>query len=254
MIPTTAATPSSLARTGIPSPTREAWYVGPPGTRTFNTHLHVLEAFTELYRVWPDPLVRHRLEELLVINTLAVRLPEYGCNVDGFTLDWKPLQTPRPQRASYGHDVEAVWLCLDAGRALGQPLGLLRGWAESLVGYSLRHGYDRLRGGFFSSGPLGKDADHTKKVWWVQAEALVAMLELYQLTGRADYYEAFARTLEFVAQHHVAREGGWWAMRQADGSPIGPQRTSMWQGAYHSGRSMLWCAKLLDGLAAAAAE
>lgn len=233
---------------------REAWYVGPPGTRTFNTHLHVLEAFAELYRVWPDPLLRRRLDELLVINTLTVRLAEYGCNVDSFTPDWKPLQSPRPQRASYGHDVEAAWLCLDAGRAMGKPLALLRGWAESLVGYSLRHGYDRAHGGFFSTGPLGMNADDTKKVWWVQAEALVAMLELYQLTGRAEYYDVFAQTLNFVAQHQVARDGGWWEMRQADGSPAGPQRTSMWQGAYHSGRSMLCCARLLEDLAAAATE
>jgi mannobiose 2-epimerase len=230
---------------------RDPSYIGPPGTRTFNTHLHVLEAFTELYRLWPDPLLRRRLDELLVINTLTIRLPEYGCNVDGFTPDWKPIRTPRNLRASYGHDVEAAWLCLDAARALGHPPALLGGWAEGLVGYSLRHGYDRARGGFFYTGPLGKDADDTRKEWWVQAEALVSLLELYQLTGRAEYYDAFARTLDFVATHQVAPSGGWWATRKADGSPAGTQRTGTWQGAYHSGRSMLFCARLLDGVAAA---
>jgi mannobiose 2-epimerase len=228
---------------------REPSYIGPPGTRTFNTHLHVLEAFTELYRVWPDPLVRRRLEELLAINTLTVRLPEYGCNVDGFSADWKPLLRPAERRASYGHDVEAAWLCLDAARALDRPADLLRGWAEGLVGYSLRHGYDQARGGFFYTGPLGQDATDTRKEWWVQAEGLVALLELYRLTGRPDYYHRFAQTLEFVEKHQVAKEGGWWATRQADGSPAGTTRTSMWQGAYHSGRSMLWCARLLDELA-----
>jgi mannobiose 2-epimerase len=185
-----------------------------------------------------------------VINTLTIRLPEYGCNVDGFTPDWKPIRTPRNLRASYGHDVEAAWLWLDAARALGQPPALLRGWAEGLVGYSTRHGYDRARGGFFYSGPLGKDADDTKKEWWVQAEALVALLEMYRLTGRRDYYDRFAQTLAFVEKYQVAKEGGWWATRQADGSPAGTTRTSMWQGAYHNGRSMLWCARLLDELAA----
>jgi len=230
---------------------RESSYIGPPGTRTYNTHLHVLEALTELYRVWPDPLVRRRLDELLVINTLTVRLPQHGCNVDGFTPDWQPLDTPRNLRASYGHDVEASWLCLDAARALGHPPTLLRGWAEGLVGYSLRHGYDRARGGFFYTGPVGRDADDTRKEWWVQAEALVSMLEMYKLTGRPDYYDAFARTLDFVEKYQVAPGGGWWATRKADGSPEGTQRTSMWQGAYHSGRSMLFCAKLLNELAAA---
>jgi mannose/cellobiose epimerase-like protein (N-acyl-D-glucosamine 2-epimerase family) len=231
---------------------REPRYIGPPGTRTFNTHLHVLEALTELYRVWPDPRVRRRLAELLVINTLTIRLPEHGCNVDGFTPDWRPIQTAQNLRASYGHDVEGAWLCLDAARALGHPPALLRGWAEGLVGYSLRYGYDRKHGGFFYTGPLGKPADDTKKEWWVQAEALVSMLEMFKLTGRVEYHDAFAQTLDFVEKHQVAAKGSWWATRKADGSPAGTARTSMWQGAYHNGRSMLLCAKLLDELAAPA--
>ena len=81
--------------------------------------------------------------------------------------DWKAIETPRNLRASYGHDVECAWLCLDAARALGHPPALLRGWAEGLVGYSLKHGYDRAHGGFFYMGALGKDADDTKKEWWV---------------------------------------------------------------------------------------
>jgi mannobiose 2-epimerase len=230
----------------------EPSFIGPPGTKTFNTHLHVLEAFTELYRIWPDPQVRRRLDELVLINTSTIRLPEYGCNVDGFTPEWKPLQNPRNLRASYGHDVEATWLCLDAGRALGHPPALLRGWAEDLVGYSLKHGYDRTHGGFYYTGPLGKNADDTKKEWWVEAEALVSMLELYRLTGKREYYDVFAGTLDFVEKHQVAKEGSWWATRRADGSPAdNPSRTSMWQGAYHNGRSMLQCARLLDELAAA---
>jgi mannobiose 2-epimerase len=231
---------------------REPMYIGPPGTKTFNTHLHVLEALTELYRVWPDALVRRRLAELLVINTLTIRLPRHGCNVDQFTPDWRPIETGQNRRASYGHDVEGAWLCLDAGRALGQPTPLLRAWAEGLVSYSLRHGYDRTHGGFYYSGPLGKDADDTRKEWWVQAEALVSMLEMFKLTGRQEYYDAFSGTLDFVEKHQVARKGSWWATRKADGSPAGTSRTSMWQGAYHNGRSMILCAGLLDDLVAAA--
>jgi mannose/cellobiose epimerase-like protein (N-acyl-D-glucosamine 2-epimerase family) len=230
---------------------REPMYVGPPGTKTYNTHLHVLEALTELYRIWPDPRVRRRLEELLLINVLTVRLPQYGCNVDLYTPSWQPIQTPQNLRASYGHDMEAAWLCLDAAGALGHPPATLRSWAEGLTGYSLRHGYDRSHGGFFYTGPVGKDADDTKKEWWVQAEALVSMLAMFRLTGRQTYYDAFAQTLDFVEKHQVAPQGSWWATRRADGSPAGTSRTSMWQGAYHNGRSMLTCAGLLEEMAKA---
>ncbi|MFO0900215.1 MAG: AGE family epimerase/isomerase [Pirellulales bacterium] len=228
----------------------EPSFIGPPGTKTFNTHLHMLEALAELHRVWPDPLVRTRLDELLAINTLTIRLPEFGCNVDGFTSYWRPIDTPRNLRASYGHDVEAAWLCLDAARTLNRSSAVYRGWAEGLVGYSVEHGFDHAHGGFFYSGPLGEPADETKKEWWVQAEALVSLLEMHQLTGKPEYYERFAETLDFVERHQVATEGGWWATRQADGSPAGDSRTSMWQGAYHNGRAMLRCGEMLDKLAA----
>jgi mannose/cellobiose epimerase-like protein (N-acyl-D-glucosamine 2-epimerase family)/acetyl esterase/lipase len=228
---------------------KENNYVGTAGTKTYNTHLHVLEALTELYRVWPDPLVKERLAELLVINTNTVRHPDFDCNIDGWRPDWTMVDTPANLRASYGHDVECAWLALDAARALGQSPALLRGWAESLCGNSLKYGYDRQHGGFFYTGPLGKPADDTKKEWWVQAESLVAMLEMYRLTGKQEYYTAFSQTLDFVEKHQVAKEGSWWASRNADGSPKGDQRSSPWQGAYHNGRSMLLCAKMLDELA-----
>jgi len=228
---------------------RESGYVGAIGTKTYNTHLHVLEAFAELHRVWPDPLVRQRLHELILINTNTVRHPDSSCNIDGWRPDWQIVEAPGNLRASYGHDVECAWLTLDAGRTLGLSPRLLRGWAEALCGYALKYGYDRRHGGFFYTGPPGRPADDTKKEWWVQAEALVAMLEMYRLTGKPDYYDAFAQTLDFVEKHQVAREGGWWATRAADGSPRGDQRSSMWQGAYHNGRALLHCARLLEELA-----
>jgi mannobiose 2-epimerase len=225
---------------------KEPGYVGAIGTKTYNTHLHVMEALTDLYQLWPDPLVRQRLAELLIINTGTVRHPDHNCNIDGWRSDWKMIAEPSNLRASYGHDVECVWLALEAGRALGLSPRLLCGWAEGLCSYSLKYGYDSSHGGFYYTGRLGQAAQDTRKEWWVQAEALVSMLEMYRLTGKREYQDAFGRTLDFVAKYQVAGKGGWWATRAADGSPQGQTRTSPWQGAYHNGRAMLRCAKLLE--------
>jgi mannobiose 2-epimerase len=228
---------------------KEPGYVGAIGTKTYNTHLHALEALAELYRVWPDPLVRQRVDELIVINTHTVRHADFTCNIDGWRPDWRMIEAPANLRASYGHDVECAWLTLDAAQAVGSSPNLLRSWADRICAYSLKHGFDREHGGFFYTGPLGRPADDTRKEWWVQAEALVSMLEMHRLTRKAEYYDAFCKTLDFVEKYQVAREGGWWATRAVDGSPLGDQRTSMWQGAYHNGRAMLLCAKLLEELA-----
>jgi mannobiose 2-epimerase len=220
--------------------------IGAGTLKTYNTHLHALEALSDLYAVWPDRLVRERLMELLLITTSTVRHPRFACNVDGWHPDWRMSGRAR---ASYGHDLQCVWLSLRAARILSLSPRLLANWAEALCGHCLRFGYDHKYGGFFYDGRPGWPADDTRKEWWVQAEALVGMLEMYRLTGSAVYYAAFSRTLDFIEAHQVAPEGGWWATCAPNGAPKGTQRSSMWQGAYHSGRAMIRCAEALDDLA-----
>jgi mannobiose 2-epimerase len=234
---------------------KEPGYVGAIGHKTYNTHLHLLESFAELYRVWPDEAVGRRLHELVTINTSTVRRPHFECNVDAYLADWQVVDTPQNLRASYGHDVECAWLTLDAVRTLGYPSEPFRSWAVALCDSSLKSGFDREHGGFFSSGPLGQPATDTKKVWWVEAEALVSMLDMYQLSRNEAYYDAFVRTFDFVEQHQVAGEGGWWATRAADGSSTGDlTRTGPWQGGYHAGRAMMLCIKKLEELAKASRD
>lgn len=225
-------------------------YVGAVGHKTYNTHLHLLESYAELYRAWPDEGLRKRLSELIAINTTTVHYPTVNNNVDAFERNWSIVQEPKNLRASYGHDVECVWLVIDAARTIGLPSSLLLNWARGLSDNCLEHGYDREHGGFYNGGPLGRKADDLKKTWWVQAEALLGMLEMYRLTSDEKYYQAFARTLDFCEKFHVSSEGGWWATRAADGAPTDDlTRTSPWQGGYHAGRALMLSAKWLEELA-----
>jgi mannobiose 2-epimerase len=138
---------------------------------------------------------------------------------------------------------------MDAVRALGLSTFPFRGWAEGLASYSLTFGYDGEHGGFFYTGPPGAAASDRRKEWWVQAEAMVGLLEMYQLTADQRYYDAFVRTLDFIERHQAAPDGGWFATRNEDGSSTGnDSRSSMWQGAYHSGRALLLSAKILSNL------
>jgi mannobiose 2-epimerase len=225
-------------------------YVGAIGHKTYNTHLHLLESYAELYRAWPDRRVATRLAELQKINVSTVHYQVVNNNVDAFLRDWTVVREPRNLRASYGHDVECIWLVLDSARALGLAPGLLRGWAVALADNCLKLGYDERNGGFYQSGELGKPADDLKKTWWVQTEALLGMLEMYRMTGETRYYDAFVQTLDFCEQFQVAKEGGWWATRAADGSATADkQRSGPWQGAYHSGRALINARKWLNELA-----
>ncbi len=221
-------------------------YIGAIGTKTYNSHLHLLEAFTELYRSTSDPLVANRLRELIEICTVKVRHPEFPCNVDGWKPDWTMIDTDSNRRTSYGHDVECSWLVLDAADALGIRTAELNDWAKTIGGFAIRWGYDKKHAGFFYTGPINRPSDDRKKEWWTQSEALVAMLTLEQITGDNTYRNLFEATLGFIERHQIADSGGWWASVNEDGSPKNPKsKTSMWQGAYHNGRALILCEKML---------
>ena len=80
-----------------------------------NTHIHLLEAFTELVRATGDAAVRERLEELVTVTRTKLFQPEFHYVHKEFLVDW----TPHGERqCSYGHDLETVWLLLDAVDAL----------------------------------------------------------------------------------------------------------------------------------------
>lgn len=228
---------------------KEPMYVGPVGTKTYNTHLHLLESYAELYRAWPDARVKERLAELVLINTVTVRHPSHFCNIDQWQRDWQMVKTLGNLRASFGHDVECAWLVLDALQTMKQPTPSLHSWAQQLVDHSMHFGYDQKHGGFFMGGKLGLPADDTKKEWWVQAEALVGLLELYRITRAPRYLQAFQQTLDFVEKHQLAPGGGWYATLDAEGKVKNNTRSNMWQGPYHTGRALLRSAKLLEELA-----
>lgn len=228
---------------------RSQWgVVGEVGNKTYNTHLHLLEAFTELWLVSKDERVAKRLRELIQICTQRVRHPAYGCNVDAWTVDWKMASSPEI-RHSYGHDLECAWLVLHAADALQERNRELESWAVAICDQAIRFGHDTEHGGFFYTGPLGMPSDDRKKDWWTQSEALVGLLTCYQISRDERYLRLFDQTLDFIETHHVAEEGGWYASLNPDGSkPDHVSRSSQWQAAYHNGRALLRCEKLLRTL------
>ena len=197
----------------------EQWgVVGTVGFKTYNSHLHLLEAFTQLYLETKKKLVAKRLEELISICTKTIKHPDHDCNIDAWTTDWKMVSTPKNLRASYGHDLECAWLVLAAAEALGKDSKSLNKWAVSITDHAIKFGFDDEHGGFFYSGPLGKPSDDRKKEWWTQSEALVGLLTIHKITNVEKYMRLFERTLDFVGEHHVASNGGWFAALNEDGS------------------------------------
>lgn len=224
------------------------------GGKSMNAHIHLLEAFTALYGVWPDPRLRNRLQEVFSIVRDKIAAPEGYLNL-WFAPDWSPVS----HEDSYGHDIETAYLLAEASEALGEPDDPGT-WtvARKLVDHALDYGWDAEFGGFYDEGPVGGAATRRDKIWWTQAEGLNALLLMHERYGKSTpkYWEAFLREWEFIRDHQVdSHNGGWYPAVAADGAARpGLNKSDSWTDPYHQGRALMNVSARLQALAAKPAK
>ena len=239
-------------------------YAGTP-PKDQNSSIHLLEAFTELHAVWPDSLVRERLEEMLhvVRDTLV---SEEGNLRLYFEPDWTPVSyrdSSSDVRAahygldhvSFGHDVETAFLLLEAAHALGIEADTTLQVAKRMVDRALRTGWDGDAGGFYDEGyvfPGSTDVTIIKntKNWWAQAEALNTLLLMARRfpDDPMDYAARFEEQWAYVDTYLLDHEHGGWYDSGLDQDPESRRRPKghVWKGAYHTARSLMAVVKGLE--------
>ncbi len=210
----------------------------PLGYKSMNTHIHLLEAYTELYGVWKDDRLRRRVDELLGIVRDKIAVEPGAMNLY-FTPDWHPI----PDHDSYGHDVETTYLMQEAAEALGKPNDTkTRAVGRMMVDHALNYGWDPDKGGLFESGAaFGKPNDLLKE-WWVQMESLNALLLMHEQYGQQTdkYWKAFQEQWRYIRQYQVDQQfGGEYNLVKPDGNPVSPQKGSPWKAAYHESRALM---------------
>lgn len=202
-----------------------------------NTHLHVMEAYTNLLRVWSDPGIRRA--QLALVDTMLTRIvnPKTAHLGLFFADDW----SARSEKISYGHDIEAAWLLTEAAGVLNDPALTARvhPLAVKIANVTLAEGVD-ADGGIYNEGdPHG--LTNTNKEWWPQAEAVVGFLNAYQLGGDARHLEAALHTWDFIETQLIDHTRGEWLRGVTrDGRVLADQlKVSFWKCPYHNGRTGL---------------
>lgn len=247
-----------LARDGTPDTT------GYP--KDYNSGIHILEALTELYSVWPDDLVRERLEEMFTI-VRDTMITEKGYLNLYFQPDWTHLSYRDSSKAvileyissdhvTPGHDIETSYLLLEAAHVLGmehddKTLQI----AKRLTDHTLETGWDEEIGGFYDTGYYFPGEDHLTilqdtKNWWAQAEGLNTLLimdELYP-DDPQNYFEKFVKQWEYIKQNLIDTEYGGWFPGGLDKEPGNRTalKSQIWKGNYHNMRSLMNCLELLE--------
>lgn len=236
------------------------------GLKDYNSSIHVMEGLTNLYRVWPDSLLRIRLEEMFYL------IRDTFVHPDGYLqLYFYPNWTLVPdekmlirsggndyhsQHISYGHDVETAFLLLETAHVLGMGSDQkTHALAKKIVDHSLDHGWDGEQGGFFYMGKIreGKQEIISEtKSFWVMAEALNALLLMHTLYPEdpRDYYGKFLATWNYIEAYLMDQEFGGWFSEGLDSARRSKDqpKSSGWKTTYHNTRAMVHCIEMLHGL------
>jgi mannobiose 2-epimerase len=204
--------------------------------KSMNTHLHVLEGFANLYRIWPDEDLKERIEELIILFLEHI-IGDNNHLVLFFADNWEP----RSRIVSYGHDIEAAWLVQEAAEWIGNKTLLARVKKRSvLVAQAAAEGLDKDGGLWYE---YDEDARHLvgQKHWWPQAEAVVGFLHAWQISGDEKFLQQSWQSWKFSQEYMLDKMGGEWVWGVKDDYSVMMEedKVGLWKCPYHNSRACM---------------
>ncbi|WP_438447617.1 AGE family epimerase/isomerase [Gorillibacterium sp. sgz5001074] len=214
----------------------------PNDKKSMNTHLHVLEAYTQYYRVRPTPVLAERLRRILTDMLERIIDPATGHFSLFFDEDWHV----KSNLISYGHDIEGSWLLMEAAHVLGDAE-----LKDRAAQAALRMADASLVRGVDSDGAMMWDGNmegilDSDKHWWVQAEAVVGFVNAWQMSGEARFWDAAIGCWRFIRSHLITPSGEWYWKTDRSGRPSHAEGlVNMWKCPYHNARA---CFEIIERL------
>jgi len=208
--------------------------------KTMNTHLHIVESYANLFKVWKDKTLQKDIIELLQTIEKHFINAETGHLHLFFDENW----VEKPDVISYGHDIEAAWLLLQCAE-ISEDENLIANYKKHAIQIAevTQEGLDSDGGLWYEFDPKTNELI-AEKHWWVQAEALIGFYNAYQLTGDEKYLEIVLKNWKFIKTHILDQQNGEWFWGiYKDYSVIEKDKAGFWKCPYHNSRA---CLELLN--------
>lgn len=204
--------------------------------KTMNTHLHVLEAYTNLYRVWKDDLLKKQLVNLIgLFNDKIVNSRTFNLNMffDEFWNDKTDL-------VSYGHNIESSWLIYEAACVLGDS-ELIQKVKDSCLKIADSSFSGLMPDGSMIYEKFDDGRIDTDRHWWVQAETVIGFLNAFELSGNSEYLEKSYSAWKFIRKYLVDRKNGewYWSVDEHLKPNLEGDKAGFWKCPYHDSRMCL---------------
>lgn len=213
--------------------------------KSMNTHLHVLEGFANLYRIWSDAGLKEKIRELIRLFLDHMISAKTAHLLLFFDDAWQS----KFNLVSYGHDIEAAWLIQEAAEVIGDE-ALLQTVKERsvLLAAAAAEGLDSDGGLWYE---YEADEDHLvrEKHWWPQAEAMIGFFNAWQLTGDESQLNQSLSSWKFVKQSLLDTQGEWvWGIN-GDGSVMTHEdKVGVWKCPYHNSRACIEISRRIAAL------
>lgn len=205
--------------------------------KTMNTHLHIIEAYANLYKVHPLTQLKNNIEELLDL-------------FDKYFIDHKTFHlklffdegwNEKPDVISYGHDIEAAWLLLQCAEIIQHKKWrhIYKNCAVKIAAAAIE-GLDEDGGMWYEYEPTHQTLIKEKH-WWVQAEAMVGFFNAYQISNDEKYLQHSINCWQFTKQYIIdTKKGEWFWGVNADYSIMeNKDKVGLWKCPYHNSRACL---------------
>jgi len=205
--------------------------------KTMNTHLHIVEGYANLYRVWPDAGLKAVITQLLhTINTYFV-----DAESGHLRLFFNQVWIEKPDVISYGHDIEAAWLLQWCAEVIeDQELIAIYKKNAIIMADATFEGIDDKDGGLWYEYDPENKMLIAEKHWWPQSELLIGMVNAWQITGDKKYLDAAQHNWQFIKQHILDAKNGEWIWGVDSGyNKIQKDKAGFWKCPYHNSRTCL---------------
>ena len=203
--------------------------------KSMNTLLHVLEAFTNLYKIWPVEPLYHHIQKLLLVFTKYVINPNNFHLHLFFNNNWSVIGND----ISFGHDIEASWLLLEAAMVIDneQLITQFKKLAVAMSTATIK-GLDE-DGGLWYEAHNNYNTFIYEKHWWPQAESMIGFFNAFQITNDTKFLELSWNSWDFVKNNLKDKQGEWYWGIQQNGEKINKDKAGFWKCPYHNGRACI---------------
>lgn len=206
-------------------------------SKTMNTHLHLLEAYTTLLKIYDNAVLKASLKGLidLFLKKFLNKSNHYDLFFDA---DW----TLMSHTISYGHDIETAWLLIEAAKAI-EDENLLKQTEKAaiqVIDTFIKEAFDQ-DGAVINELDLNTGKIDTDRHWWPQVEAIIGLAFAYRITGKQKYTRHAVKIWQFIKEYLIDPTYGEWHFRvdKLGKAYTEEDKVSMWKAPYHTARACI---------------